>query len=110
MDDGMCFLILFIESMLHNTSTIVRMDRYAPAIAVAFFDDNPSTWHKLRQDIPVVGMPECLLKEEWSGKIDEVIVSLSEEKTGRVEELTEMLKPLHLKVTIASRGPVAVEA
>src|SRR5271156_3704589 len=36
----MCFLILFIESMLHNTSTVVSMDRYAPAIAVAFFDDN----------------------------------------------------------------------
>src|SRR5271163_2381340 len=40
MDDGMCSLILLIESRLHNTSTIVSMDRYAPAIAVAFSDDN----------------------------------------------------------------------
>ena len=26
---------------------------------VAFFDDNPHTWHKRPHDIPVVGMPEC---------------------------------------------------
>jgi hypothetical protein len=69
---------------------------------VAFFDDNPWNWHKRPHDIPVVGMPECLLNGEWSEKIDEVIVSLSGGNAARARELTEMLKPLHLPVTIAS--------
>ena len=34
---------------------------------LAFFDDDPRTWHKRPHDIPIVGMPECLLNPEWSG-------------------------------------------
>jgi lipopolysaccharide/colanic/teichoic acid biosynthesis glycosyltransferase len=73
---------------------------------VAFFDDDPRSWHKRPHDIPVIGMPECLLNPEWSKKIDEVIVALPEEDSERLQEISEMLKRLPLKVTFASGWPV----
>jgi len=73
---------------------------------VAFFDDNPHTWRKRPHDIPVVGMPECLLNAEWQSKIDEVIVALPEEDPERLQEIREMLKSLPIKVTFASGWPV----
>jgi FlaA1/EpsC-like NDP-sugar epimerase len=68
---------------------------------VAFFDDDPHTWNKRPHDIPVVGMPECLLNPEWVQKIDEVIVALPEENPRRLSQVTDMLKTLPLKVTLA---------
>ena len=73
---------------------------------VAFFDDNPRTWHKRPYDIPVIGMPECLLNAEWQLKIDEVIVALPEEDPERLREIREMLKSLPVKATFASGWPV----
>ncbi len=72
---------------------------------VAFFDDNPRTWHKRPHDIPVVGMPECLLNAEWLKKIDEVIVALPEEESERLQEIGQMLKHLPLKITFATGWP-----
>ena len=80
----------------------LRHSEHPTRRVVAFFDDNPRNWHKRPHDIPVVGMPECLLNGEWSEKIDEVIVSLSAGNAARARELAEMLKPLHLPITIAS--------
>jgi lipopolysaccharide/colanic/teichoic acid biosynthesis glycosyltransferase len=73
---------------------------------VAFFDDDPHTWNKRPHNIPVAGMPECLLNKEWLGQVDEVIVTLPEEESARIREIGEMLKGLPLKVTIASGWPV----
>jgi lipopolysaccharide/colanic/teichoic acid biosynthesis glycosyltransferase len=73
---------------------------------VAFFDDDPHTWHKRPHDVPVVGMPECLLNREWFEQLDEVIVTLPEENSARIREIGQMLKDLPLKVTIASGWPV----
>ena len=73
---------------------------------VAFFDDNPHTWQKRPYDIPVFGMPECLLNPEWLNKIDEVIVALPEENHPRQEQVSELLRGLPLKVTVASGWPV----
>ena len=73
---------------------------------VAFFDDDPRAWHKRPHDIPVFGMPECLLNPEWLKKIDEVIVAVPEENSTRLREIGEMLAGLRLKVTFASRWPV----
>jgi lipopolysaccharide/colanic/teichoic acid biosynthesis glycosyltransferase len=72
---------------------------------VAFFDDNPRTWHKRPHNIPVVGMPECLLSPHWQSQIDEVIVTISEEEAGRIEEIREMLKGSPMKVTFACGWP-----
>jgi lipopolysaccharide/colanic/teichoic acid biosynthesis glycosyltransferase len=73
---------------------------------VAFFDDNPRSWHKRPHDIPVVGMPECLLNPEWLGKLDEIIVALPDETSRRLQEIAAMLKNLPVKVTFASGWPV----
>jgi len=73
---------------------------------VAFFDDDPHAWHKRPHDIPVFGMPECLLNPEWLKKIDEVVIALPEENQARLQEIGEILKSLPLKVSFASRGPV----
>jgi FlaA1/EpsC-like NDP-sugar epimerase len=73
---------------------------------VAFFGDDPHSWHKRPHDIPIVGMPECLLNAEWQLKIDEVIVALPEEDPERLQEIREMLKSLPVKATFASGWPV----
>ena len=73
---------------------------------VAFFDDNPRTWHKRPHDIPVAGMPECILNREWAGKLDEVIVALPEAEAQRAREIGELLKAAPLSVTFAATWPL----
>jgi len=72
---------------------------------VAFFDDDPHTWHKRPYDIPVVGMPECLLNADWQTQIDEIIVAMPEVDPARCREIGEMLKSSPLKITFAPRWP-----
>jgi len=72
---------------------------------IAFFDDDPRSWNKRPYDIPVVGMPECLLNSEWRDKVDEVIVALPEPNAARPREIAEMVKRVPLKVAFASRWP-----
>ena len=73
---------------------------------VAFFDDDPRSWNKRPYDIPVVGMPECLLNSEWRDKVDEVIVALPDQDTARPREIGEMMKRVQLKVAFASQWPM----
>jgi lipopolysaccharide/colanic/teichoic acid biosynthesis glycosyltransferase len=73
---------------------------------VAFFDDNPRTWYKRPHDIPVAGMPECLLSPHWQSQIDEVIVAIPEKDSARLREIREMLIDLPMKVTFASGWPM----
>jgi lipopolysaccharide/colanic/teichoic acid biosynthesis glycosyltransferase len=75
-------------------------------VVVAFFDDNPRVWHKRPYDIPVAGMPECLLSAHWQSQIDEVIVAIPEEDSSRLQEIREMLKGSPMTVTFASRWPL----
>ena len=69
---------------------------------VAFFDDDPGTWHKRPYDIPVAGMPECLLSPHWQSQIDEVIVATPEMNPGRLQQIRDLLKGLPLKATFAT--------
>jgi lipopolysaccharide/colanic/teichoic acid biosynthesis glycosyltransferase len=69
---------------------------------IAFFDDNPRAWQRRPHDIPVFGMPECLLNPEWQKKIDEVIVALPDADPARLKEIQEMLQTARLKATIAT--------
>lgn len=73
---------------------------------VAFFDDDPRSWNKRPHDIPVVGMPECLLSRAWLEELDEVIVALPEDKSVRASEIVGLLKGSRLKVSSASTWPV----
>ena len=56
-------------------------------------------------EIPVIGMPECLLNAEWRLKLDEVIVALPEEDPERLQEIRKMLKSLPVQVTVAHGWP-----
>jgi len=65
--------------------------------AVAFFDDDFSKWQKRIHEIPVVGMPECLL-EGWTDKLDEVAIALPGASPARIEELMRLFEKTTLKV------------
>jgi lipopolysaccharide/colanic/teichoic acid biosynthesis glycosyltransferase len=65
--------------------------------AVAFFDDDFSKWQKRIHEIPVIGMPECLL-EGWSEKLDEVAIALPGLSQERLEELNQLFQKTSLKV------------
>ncbi len=89
------------------TNLVVDFARSANPVrqVVAFFDDNPHAWHKRPHNIPVIGMPECLLNPEWFRQIDEVIVTLPEKDASRIQQIGKMLKGLPLQVTIVSGWP-----
>jgi lipopolysaccharide/colanic/teichoic acid biosynthesis glycosyltransferase len=74
---------------------------------VAFFDDNPHTWHRRPYNIPVMGLPECLLNAEWRANIDEVIVALPEAAPARLHEIQALLQAFPAKVTFAAAWPLA---
>jgi len=75
---------------------------------VAFFDDAPCLWHKRVHEIPVAGMPECVLNRDWKGRLDEVIVALPGSAAGlaRSQELAVLLENSGLDVLFLSPGPV----
>ncbi|MBE0542917.1 MAG: sugar transferase [Verrucomicrobia bacterium] len=73
---------------------------------VAFFDDDPHSWRKRPHDIPVVGMPECILNGEWLAQLDEVIVALPEAHATRAREIGDLLQGSRLRVSFASTWPV----
>jgi FlaA1/EpsC-like NDP-sugar epimerase len=66
-------------------------------VAIAFFDDDFSKWQKRIHEIPVVGMPECLL-EGWSEKVDEIAIALPGASPARLRELNDLFKKTKLKV------------
>jgi lipopolysaccharide/colanic/teichoic acid biosynthesis glycosyltransferase len=82
------------------------LSQEAPTHVVAFFDDDPRSWNTRPYDIPVVGMPECLLNAEWREKVDEVIVALPDRGAARPREIGEMAKKVCLKVAFASGWPL----
>ena len=65
-------------------------------VAVAFFDDDFQKWQKRIHDVPVVGMPECLL-EGWAEKLDEVIIAMPDAPADRILEINELLHKSGLK-------------
>ncbi len=69
---------------------------------VGFFDDDPRAWNKRPYGIPVVGMPECLLNQEWRNQLDEVVIALPPEAFGRARELAVMLEEAPVKVSFTS--------
>jgi lipopolysaccharide/colanic/teichoic acid biosynthesis glycosyltransferase len=100
--------VAIIGTGLHATNLAESFDS-GPAASrrvVAFFDDNPHTWHRRPYNIPVMGPPECLLNAEWRANIDEVIVVLPEALPARQHEIRAMLQALPAKITFASAWPL----
>lgn len=69
---------------------------------VAFFDDDPRAWRGRPYDIPVEGMPECLLSASWADRIDEVVIALPTEDSARAQELVSALQTAPYIVTLAA--------
>lgn len=57
----------------------------------AFFDDDPNKWNKRLCDIPVIGMPECILDGSWTGQLDEVILAIPGATSERTNQITAIL-------------------
>lgn len=71
---------------------------------VAFFDDDFCKWQKNIHDVPVVGMPECLL-DGWARKVDEVVVAMPDAGVRRIDEIKRLLGNTGLTVyTVSNLG------
>jgi lipopolysaccharide/colanic/teichoic acid biosynthesis glycosyltransferase len=64
---------------------------------VAFFDDDCQKWYRRVHEIPVVGMPECVV-DGWAANLDEVIIALPESAWRRVREIRELIENVGLRV------------
>lgn len=62
-----------------------------PRRVEAFFDDDADKWNMRLCDIPVVGMPECLLQGAWMGRLDEVILALPSASLQRRQQILQIL-------------------
>src|SRR5439155_25656898 len=69
-------------------------------IVVAFFDDDFQKWNRCLHEIPVLGMPECLL-DGWAGKLDEVIIAMPEAPSERIQEIGRLLQKVGLRAYAA---------
>ena len=65
--------------------------------AVAFFDDDARKWNKRIHDVPVAGMPECLLNG-WADRLDEVVLALPRASEGRIREIHLVLRQIQQPV------------
>jgi lipopolysaccharide/colanic/teichoic acid biosynthesis glycosyltransferase len=62
---------------------------------VAFFDDDFQKWNKRVHEVPVVGMPECLVG--WTQKLDEVVIAMPGAPAHRLCEIDQLLRRTSLK-------------
>jgi lipopolysaccharide/colanic/teichoic acid biosynthesis glycosyltransferase len=79
-------------------------------IPIAFFDDDSQKWQKHIHEVPVVGMPECLL-EGWTKKLDEVVIAMPNASAVRLQEISHLLGKTGLKsYTISGAASVWTES
>lgn len=71
-------------------------NRQLGRMVVAFFDDDFRKWQKHIHDVPVAGMPECLL-DGWTQKLDEVVIAMPGAPADRVHEIEQLLRKTSLK-------------
>jgi FlaA1/EpsC-like NDP-sugar epimerase len=64
---------------------------------VAFFDDDASKWRSRVHDIPVVGAPEDLLKQDLDLQLDQVIIAMPSASAKRIGELVRLLQRTRLR-------------
>jgi lipopolysaccharide/colanic/teichoic acid biosynthesis glycosyltransferase len=72
-----------------------NMQKHPDRIAVAFFDDDFGKWQKLIHNVPVVGMPECLL-QGWRERLDEVAIVSQGASKARLDELSAIAEKINL--------------
>jgi lipopolysaccharide/colanic/teichoic acid biosynthesis glycosyltransferase len=79
----------------HIADELTRNRRLGRTV-VAFFDDDSQKWQKDIHNVPVAGMPECLLNG-WSEKLDEVVIALPDTRKDRVKEIERLLGKTRLR-------------
>ena len=79
-----------LAHFLHSQKSLGR-------VPVAFFDDDFAKWHKHIHQIPVVGMPECIL-QGWIEKLDEVAIALPNTSEARLVQIHRLFEKTKLKV------------
>lgn len=62
-----------------------------------FFDDDADKWHQRLCDVPVIGMPECILDGSWAGKLDEVILAIPGASPERVKQILDILETAKIR-------------
>lgn len=65
-------------------------------VPVAFFDDDFAKWNKQIHEVPVVGMPECLL-QGWCEKLDEIAIALPNASPERLQQIDQFVTRTGLK-------------
>jgi dTDP-4-amino-4,6-dideoxygalactose transaminase/lipopolysaccharide/colanic/teichoic acid biosynthesis glycosyltransferase len=66
-------------------------------VAVAFFDDDSEKWQKQIHEVPVIGMPECLL-HGWREKLDEVAIASPNVSPARLQEIEGLFESIKVRV------------
>jgi FlaA1/EpsC-like NDP-sugar epimerase len=64
---------------------------------IAFFDDDASKWRSRVHEIPVVGAPEDLLKQELDLQLDQVIIAMPSAPAKRIGEIVRLLQRTRLR-------------
>jgi FlaA1/EpsC-like NDP-sugar epimerase len=65
----------------------------------AFFDDDAEMWHKRLHEVPIIGMPECLL-QGWSAKLDEVIIAMPDASADRLQQIQQIAQKANLTCSL----------
>ena len=78
----------------------LTLGRHFGRTVVAFFDDDFQKWHRCVHEIPVIGMPECLL-DGWIKKLDEVIIAMPNAPALRIQEISRLLQKVGLRTYTA---------
>lgn len=77
---------------------------------LAFFDDDPTTWHRSIHRIPVIGMPECLLNGDWHAKLDSVLIAIPHADLERRREIRALIRGLRLKAIMLGEDMLPEES
>lgn len=68
----------------------------------AFFDDDADKWNLRLCDVPVIGMPECIIDSGWSDKLDEVILAIPGAPEERVAQILAILSDANIRARTMS--------
>jgi FlaA1/EpsC-like NDP-sugar epimerase len=89
--------IIGASSLGAQLAQCLLTQKHLGRVPVAFFDDDFVKWQKHVHQVPVVGMPECLL-QGWTDKLDEVAIALPNASPARLQQIYQFLSGTGLKI------------
>jgi FlaA1/EpsC-like NDP-sugar epimerase len=89
--------IIGASSLGAQLAQCLLTQKHLGRVPVAFFDDDFVKWQKHVHQVPVVGMPECLL-QGWIDKLDEVAIALPNASPARLQQIYQFLSGTGLKI------------